>query len=132
MEILQIEAGTQGPILNTKTTQPFEKWTTDTWLHSVKDYLRSCNGKIKLPLQWLPRIQREGDKFIMNMFYKKYKKHKKILAQLNRCRVYLQVLTVADITTSLGTRISRKILHGNKIPGRKSTFRWPTQKAITT
>ena len=131
LEALQIEAGTRGPVLNAKTTQPFEKWTTDTWLHSVKDYLRSFDGEIRLPLQWQPRIQREGDKFIMNMFYKKYKKHKKILSQLKRCRVFLQVLTVADITTSSGTKICSVILQGSKNPGRQSTYRWPLQKAIT-
>ena len=94
----------------------------------MKDYLRSCDGKIKLLLQWLLRTQREGEKFIINMFYKKYKK---ILAQLNKFRVHLQVLTVADISTSSGTRISSAILHGNRIPGRESAYRWPIQKAIT-
>ena len=67
----------------------------------------------------------------MNMFYKKYKQHKNTLEQLNRCRVSLQVLTVADITTSSGTEICSAILQGSKTPGRQSTYCWPLQKAIS-
>ena len=70
LELLQIEARLSTP--------PFQKWTTDTQLHSVKYFLWSCDGEINMLLQWLPRIKKKGNKFSMNRFYIEYKKEKKI------------------------------------------------------
>ena len=70
--------------------------------------------------------QRDGDKFIMEEMMKKgYDKQK--LLRLNKCRIYLQVVTLADITNGDGSKISHNYLNGRKDPSRRSKFEWTKQ-----
>ena len=50
----------------------------------------------------------------MNVFFKKYKNHKNILLQLNRCRISLQVLTTLE---KLGKQVNEQRLIFNKTTG---------------
>ena len=58
---------------------------------------------------------------------KKYKGQNKILQQLNRCRKFLQVTTIADITTASGKEIYPWALSGNKDINRPSINTWINQ-----
>ena len=67
---------------------------------------------------------RRGDSYIIERFIQAGFSGQE-LGRLNRCRLYLQVLTVADITTGDGKRIRRECLTGtSKYP---SEYDWPTQ-----
>ena len=55
------------------------------------------NAETQIPHFQYPQLQRERDISLMEAFQTKYT-GKKILAQLNRCRVLLQVITLFDIT----------------------------------
>ena len=46
---------------------------------------------------------------------------------LNRCRIYLKVITLSDITTADSTRIIPSVKKGYQIPARISTLMWPNQ-----
>jgi len=46
---------------------------------------------------------------------------------LNRCRIYLKVITLSDITTADGTRKIPSVKKGYQIPARISTLMWPNQ-----
>jgi len=50
------------------------------------------------------------------------------LGTLNRCRLYLQVITLSDIVSSDGTRIITDIFHGIPLTERTSTLKWPNQQ----
>lgn len=50
------------------------------------------------------------------------------LLQLNRCRVYFQVLTLADIVSTDGLCIIPDILVGAPLLDQKSTLNWPNQQ----
>ena len=51
----------------------------------------------------------------------------KDISSINKCRLYLQVITLADIGTGDGKSISNKALFGTKDKGRKSKWTWPRQ-----
>ena len=79
---------------------------------------------------WLPTPQREGDKFLMEHMGKQYKGQNSILQQLNRCRKFLQVTTLADITTASGKELCPWALSGTKDTNRPSTNTWINQGPI--
>jgi hypothetical protein len=51
----------------------------------------------------------------------------KILCSLNKYQIYLQVLTVADISTADGKLILPEVKKGERPFHRSSTLQWPTQ-----
>ena len=65
----------------------------------------------------------------MEEFVKQYTSPK-ILTLLNRCRLYIQAITLSDITSSTGTTLCNFALKGVKHPNRPSTYTWPSQKKI--
>jgi hypothetical protein len=50
------------------------------------------------------------------------------LEALNRCRIFLQVLTLSDITSADGRQLIVPILNGNKLVDRRSNLTWPVQQ----
>ena len=54
------------------------------------------------------------------------------LFHINCCRIYLQVLSVADISTADGTNIREEILSCMRIKDRKSPLVWPNQQEPTS
>jgi len=51
----------------------------------------------------------------------------KDMRALNRCRIYLQVLTISDITETDGKTIMRAVKTGQLLDDRTSTLLWPKQ-----
>ena len=100
-----------------------------TWLASIQQTLTDCEGKIHIQKEWIPPPQRHNDKYIMEEFAKRYKR-KKLLKQLNRCRMGLQAITLSDITTSTGKQICPYAIKGTRHPHRHSTYKWPNQNEI--
>ena len=54
------------------------------------------------------------------------------LFHINCCRIYLQVISVADISTADGTNIREEILSCMRIKDRKSPLVWPNQQEHTS
>ena len=75
----------------------------------------------------LPTTQREHDTFIMEEFYAA-ELPIPLLRKANRCRLYLQAMTVADIATGNGARIRRDAWTGvSDLHLNKRRYHWPTQ-----
>ena len=49
------------------------------------------------------------------------------IRNINKCRIYLQVLTLADIYDSSGRSICTNIRDGQKSKDRSSRYKWPFQ-----
>ncbi len=64
-------------------------------------------------------------------FFLSLKYKPKTLQILNRCRIYLQVITLADITSADGTQIIPQTLKGHRLADRKSNLKWPKQQSPT-
>ena len=58
-------------------------------------------------------LQREGDFFLVERFESVGFK-KKQLASLNRCRIFLQIITAANAVNGLGNNIYKDIYMGQK------------------
>jgi hypothetical protein len=97
------------------------------WLTSFWEFLQRTKLTVTLAQQWLPVQTRTGDVSLMEhsvqQGYTAYQ-----LGQINRCRVYLQVLTLADIVSADGLCIIPDILVGAPLLDRKSTLNWPSQQ----
>ena len=74
--------------------------------------MSSFDAEIKYTKGWIPSKQRKGDKFLMEELHDKYKTDKRLLAQLNRCRMTIQAITLSDITDSKGENILHNELEG--------------------
>jgi len=75
---------------------------------------------------WIPLLSRVGDMPLMDYFISKGLPDR-IMRILNRCRLYLRVLTLSDITSADGTYILPSAKRGEEAPYRKSDLIWPMQ-----
>ena len=75
----------------------------------------------------LPQLARVQDRYLMDMVV-----HSKLLTNrekliVNRCRLFLQVLTLADISTGDGTKVAHSYYTGVGEDSRSSRYSWPEQ-----
>ena len=102
-------------------------WHTTTW-----EFLDDINGSVTLSDPWIIPLNREGDCHIMPTVLSQLFHilnpllSKPDLQKFNLCRIYLQVITLSDITTSSGTEIGCHIWKGHR-SSQKSSLNWPHQ-----
>ena len=70
--------------------------------------------------------RREGDDFLTALFLKAGF-NEGSLRRLNRCRLYLRILTVADIVTANGAKITTAGWNGIRDSPHYPQYAWPTQ-----
>jgi hypothetical protein len=75
--------------------------TDSVWFSELKVFLRTYQITLHLHLL-LPPLQRKNDQYIMDVVYNQ-NYTKKVISNINQCRLFLQVLTISDITTVDGT-----------------------------
>ena len=95
-----------------------ESWMAKTWEFGSKFGITFPDRTPTIPLY------RQNDECIMDKFLTCSDIPKKHLTILNRCRIYLQVFTVADIGTGDGVYISHNAWHGIRT-SRRATLTWP-------
>jgi len=94
----------------------------------VKFLLRECvHYGIKLIGEYdRPTVQRTNDFFLMSKLLDSTFTQDEI-SKINRCRLYMKVLTVADITTGSGESIDTDSYNGHASSHRTSKYQWPRQ-----
>jgi len=78
---------------------------------------------------WTHKLVRENDLFLMDEFMK-YNFTPAQMKLINQCRLYLQVITIADITAADGKRLLRSTFNGIQPQDRISTLYWPRQEPL--
>jgi hypothetical protein len=122
LKTIQLEAGIGDPILENCRPLEYIEWG---WIPHIRDFLHHINGQI-IGATPKPVIYRENNSYIMdNPQLELFSCREKIY--IHRCRLYLQVETLSDITTSSGSHIHPAWFHGNTEKPSKSTIRWPRQ-----
>jgi len=107
----QFCAGTSRPIMeDTATKLPHLE---AKWLTSMRSYLQAVDGTIQVDEPGVPALMRTGDRFIMDIALQANFKPGQI-RRINYCRLYLNVVTVADITNASGTMIDPGMYDGNR------------------
>jgi len=119
---MQLGIGTASPILSLPFPI-FEKWIEYNWITSVWSYVSSAKATIEIQHQWVPKISRQGDSMIIDQAME-FNFTADQLKQINRCRMYLNVLTISDILMANGRYILKDALDGHQIQERRSTLNW--------
>ena len=123
MEGHQLECGSLHSIL----LLDFEKYgrlTTDSMIKHAWDFLSKC----KLFLETnhaLPELLRANDSSIMDSIIEKTTFGPSELEDINYCQMYLNAITVADITEGDSCQITQEAIKGRKDEFRKSNYHWP-------
>ena len=120
------------PSIDIKKSHAFSsqvlKYCQRTWLLNVCDFLVSIEGTIHLEHKWNLAIQRTHDIFLMDAIMNHIPHFPpKVLKQMNACRIFLQVLSLADISDGSGREILKSSLQGIWHNDRRSSYDWPKQ-----
>ena len=105
--------------------KPFGYLLPRTWIKSLWEFVDEYS--ITMPTyKNILKTKRDNDKFIMEAFHNANYSKKELL-KLNRCRMYLKVDTLSDITNGMGDRICRLTYNGQRTHNFKRTYDWPEQ-----
>jgi hypothetical protein len=127
LETLQLVIGSSLPLFHYPSTQIL-KFCTRNWLLNVWEFLISIHGTIHLERAWKLELQHANDVSLMDYFMTHLPPlPPKTLKRLNACRIFLQVITLADLTDGSGTHILPGSLQGARHNDRRSSYTWPHQ-----
>ena len=121
-EQLRLEIGLPGTFKDV----PWDQLTdiiTSTWMSKLLSFLGKHKIDVHDPLPQL-QLQRKGDIFLMQCFLlTQPSKHE--LRMLMDCREYLQVTTLADITSAAGDKILLPFWNGTTYSRKVGVTGWP-------
>jgi hypothetical protein len=92
----------------------------DIWRETGDTSIRLEAKTAELPLQ------QENDRFLTSEFIRHGFRNKRLVC-LNRCRLYLQVYTLADVCTGDGGKLISEIIQGRNPMKGSSRIKWPNQ-----
>jgi hypothetical protein len=122
LDTIQLEAGIGQSILENCTALDYIEWG---WIPQIRDFLWHINGSIQGAIDQ-PAVYRENDTYLMDAEHiEKISRREKIY--IHRCRLYLHVATMSDITTSDGKTIHNAWFAPDTEKPSKSIHRWPRQ-----
>ena len=117
----QLNLGTSRSFLqDTATRLPHME---SKWLKSLRDYLKYVNGSIEIDQTYIPTLERVHDFFIMDAILDSHRFSDKEIQQINYCRLYLQAITISDLTQANGTKLDLAMLRGQPDQA-SSTSQW--------
>jgi hypothetical protein len=90
-------------------------------------FLARINLSVLTTNQWVPASIRDNDVILMDYFIRQGYSGAS-LGLLNRCRLYLQIISLADIASADGSCIIPDVFCGIPLTDRTSTLRWPHQQ----
>jgi hypothetical protein len=119
---LQLIVGVSSNFLNV-SYNVHHHWTCSSWLTSVWHFMRKLNLTIVIKNIWFPPQPVRNDINLMEYFVTR-KFSSLQLSRLNRCRLYLQLLSLSDMVSVDGRCIISSILEGQKLLDRRSNLTW--------
>ena len=123
LEVYQLIMGVGFHILeNTSKDLPHSE---PNMIEYIRRQAQSLNITFKITGAWKPPLVREGDRNIMEDMIALHLRPE-YLRMMNNCRLYLQIVTLADITDPTGAKIEEWAWNG--IRERSSTLSWPRQE----
>ena len=129
IEIIHLLIGMNQPIFSldySKYGHLAERgWITHIW-EMCDQYKISIDGQYEQPT-----IARANDSDLMELLVKADIHDDNDLRSINKCRIYLEVQNMSDITDGSGTKIPHCALHHIKDPERISKYKWPKQPKPT-
>jgi hypothetical protein len=131
MQWAQTEAGISQPIL-LNTTARLPQLAEHKYILSLRKYLLILGMGLHLKAIQPPTVKREYDKVLMDRASKMGKPgmSDRIFERINRCRKFLCVETIADVTTSDGKFICEDAFACNPEVRVHSSKLWPNQPHV--
>ena len=123
MELLRLDAGIAGHLFTQNIPIPWVT-TKNTIVYNTLEFCQQHRITFEEPGATL-QLKREGDALLMEGFIAAGATIPD-LCSLNRCRLYMRVTTISDISTGDGERLSTKAYNREPI-GLRDTYAWPTQ-----
>ena len=105
----QFLAGTSVSIFEDVTTS-LPHLAPMQWIPQVRKFLHSTSCQIELETKFLPPLQRDNDRYLMDIVLESQIFTKAELLLVNACRIYMGVTLLSDITTPDGTKLSKFVL----------------------
>jgi hypothetical protein len=124
LSYIQLLTGTGDFFLN-KDYEKFS-WMETGWISSLWEFSSKINLTFSYPSAWQPPLPRQEDIFLTDFFIRQNLPHKE-LDVLNRCCLYLQVVTLSDIAAANGQYILPGARNGVRDNARVSRLSWPEQ-----
>ena len=111
MSWAQFCVGTSAPVLQDVVT----KWPhfKAKWLKSLRQYLWDINGQIILADNYVPRLQRNKDHFLMDLVLASKKFGPTAIKRINYCQLYLNIVLLSDITSPNGCHLDKAAYKGH-------------------
>jgi len=127
---LQLLLGISENFLNTSYKQ-CNYLACPTWFTSLWHFMSKLHLSIEMKQVWLPNATEGNDINLMDYFLS-FNFTPKQLQGIHFCRVYLQLLSLADMVSTDGCSIIEPVLQGCKLIDRRSKLSWPTQENPST
>jgi hypothetical protein len=122
LEAIQMEAGIEKPILEDNHPLQYIEWG---WIPSIRDFLYHLDAQITNTTTGLP-IYRVNDSLIMDsQVIRELSRKEQIL--VNRCRLFLQIENISDITNAEGKQILPQYINNTPDKPSQSQKKWPLQ-----
>jgi hypothetical protein len=133
----QLQAGIGVPLLMVPTL--YLPHYEQRFLASLRDFLGSIDAQLEVDQDFVPARQRVNDFYLMDLAMKSGRFTGKQLKLVNYCRLYLQVVTAADIVLPSGYCLDEWLLDGvlhidssattfvkvaQSRPNKKTWFQW--------
>ena len=125
MSTLQLESGLIDPFLH--SSYKFSTWVTDGWLKECWRILDKYKLVLHSPKLWVPTTLCANDKSFMQTIAETNKFENWQLCQINRCRMYLKVITLSDISMACGKQINQSRFSMIPAPVEFFPYRWTFQ-----
>jgi hypothetical protein len=116
LEIIQLESGIGKPILEDTRSLDFIKWG---WIPQIREFLQHIDAKITGATK-TPPTYRKHDQYIMDSEILSTMTYKEQMLT-HRCRLFLQVELLSDISDAAGERILPEWLGPDPAKSSKST-----------
>lgn len=125
MEYLRLELGINDDILSMNYHDYSHLIITPTWMTHTWEFLSSHDIHLDYNTPSIPPV-REGDIPLMRMLIDSKQLTKKELQIANKCRIFLHIFLLSDMTTGNGLEISYHAWNGIKdYSNRPSNITWP-------
>ena len=123
LDSLQLLTGLSGPVLESTTS--YINYVGDSYFLTLWTHLAQIGASLWIEDIWRPTLQRENNEFIMDRFTQIPGITRAELRQANAVRLYMRVLTIADLAHPTGEFIPDGMLTGRWQA--ESDFYWPYQ-----
>jgi hypothetical protein len=131
LEFTQLECDMDQQILSYDFDKYEQNILTLNWIRECWIFLKLCDVTIQTTGTWKPLRGRKGDVALMEVFANNFFTAKE-MKDINRCRIYLQVFYLSDVTDITGHHIEAWVIKGKRDGTRSSMWEWPIHQRPPT